>query len=205
MSGLRSPRPSGSASRLSPELVPAILAVVLLAAAGAQFAMPAALDLPRVAHAKPAKTASADDDDDSAGPAAPARPAYRAIMAHPIFAPDRAPPPAEAEASSNLSGVEVLGTAIAGKTAAAALLRESDGTFARVKVGEEIEGWKLVSIAPDELVFDRNGERRSLQVDTEKLKASAPKAGVRPGMPGQVGSQAPIGESSDDEEDDDDE
>jgi hypothetical protein len=164
--------------------------------------MPAALDLPKIPRAKVA--AAASDDDAGAGGAAPA-PQYRAIMAHPIFAPDRAPPPAEAEASGNLSGVEVLGTAIAGKTAAAALLRESDGTFARVKVGEEIEGWKLVSIAPDELVFDRNGERRSLEIDVEKLKASAPKAGARAGMPGATGTQAPISESSDDDEDDDDE
>jgi len=162
--------------------------IALVVAAGVQLAMPWGLDLPVVARAKAAPLQVAER-------VAPK--AYRAVMAHPIFAPDRAPPPAEAEDAGNLSGVEVLGTAIAGKARAAALLRDSDGTFARVKVGEEIEGWKLVSIAPTELVFDRNGERRSLVVDVARLKQS--KGTVAAGAK----NQAPASQNSDEADSDD--
>lgn len=126
--------------------------------------------------------------------------AYNAIMAHPIFAPDRAPPPAEADAAGNLSGVEVLGTAIAGKVSAA-LVRDADGEFNRLKIGEAIDGWKLVSITPTELVFDRNGERRSLAIT-----AMAP---TRPGMTTKMGAagtaSSPTSDDSDDSDDDSDE
>jgi hypothetical protein len=121
-------------------------------------------------------------------------------MAHPIFAPDRAPPPAEAETAGSLSGIEVLGTAIEGKSAAAALVRDSDGTISRVKIGGDIDGWKLVSIAPSELTFDRNGERRSLEVNI-----SAPKSGG-PGntkMGKATSSDDSDNSSSDDSQDDD--
>jgi hypothetical protein len=132
--------------------------IALVLAAGLQLALPSGVNLPTRPRAPAAAPASAVNIH-----VAPT--AYAAIMAHPIFAPDRAPPAAEAEASGNLSGYEVLGTAIAGKVAAAALLRDSGGEITRIKVGEVIDGWKLLSIAPEELVFDRNGERRSLTVD----------------------------------------
>ncbi|HWA88825.1 MAG TPA: hypothetical protein VG889_02240 [Rhizomicrobium sp.] len=170
--------------------MPALAAVLLLVAAGVQLAMPASADLPVAARPKAQQAAQ---ETERAPPAV-----YRAVMAHPIFAPDRAPPPAEAEDTGNLSGVEVLGTAIEGNKAAAALLRDSDGTFERVKIGGEIEGWKLVAIAPKELTFDRNGERRSLTVDTEKLRAAKGAAG--PGAK----EQAPISEPDDDSDDSDD-
>lgn len=138
-------------------------AIALLAAVGVQLAMPSGVDLPVTARATPRPVREAVESDP---------PVYTAIMAHPIFAPDRAPPPAEAEVSGNLNGVEVLGTAIEGKTAAAALLRDSGGGFSRVRIGEVIEGWKLVTIEPTELIFDRNGERRSLSVDVTRPKAT---------------------------------
>lgn len=189
MSGLRSRLPSGSPSRRSPELLPAAAAVVLLIAAGVQFALPSEVELPAVPRVHAAQAQEA---------AAVTPLLYRTVMAHPIFAPDRTPPPAEVEASGSLNGVEVLGTAIAGSKAAAALLREADGTFTRVRVGEEIEGWKLVSISKEALVFDRNGERRSLSVDISKLKAQASANGNKTGT-----TQAPISGNDDDEEEDD--
>src|SRR5215467_15712273 len=127
-SGLKSRLPSEAISHRNPELVPAMAVIALVLAAGLQLALPSSVDLP----ARPHTRAAAPE------PAPMVRVApvvYAAIMAHPIFAPDRAPPPAEAEASGNLSGYEVLGTAIAGKTAAAAILRDSGGEMTRVKVG----------------------------------------------------------------------
>lgn len=165
-------------------------AIALVVAAGVQLAMPWSAALPAVARAKPVPV----QDAERVVPAL-----YRAVMAHPIFAPDRAPPPAEAEDAGNLNGVEVLGTAIAGKNSAAALLRDTDGSFERVKVGGEIEGWKLVSIAPTELVFDRNGERRSLTVDVARLKQSKTASG-----PGAKETTSTTTTTSDDDSDDSD-
>ncbi|MBV9990744.1 MAG: hypothetical protein JOZ72_05570 [Alphaproteobacteria bacterium] len=166
--------------------------VALLFLVGLQFGLPSGTELPLVAPAH----ASLQHE------AAIVPQNYRFVMAHPIFAPDRAPPPAETEEAGSLSGVEVLGTAIAGKTAAAALLRDSEGTFQRVKIGEEVEGWKLVSIAPKELIFDRNGERRSLEVDMTKLRSAKPGAGLGTET---TTSKTTSDDDSDDEDDSEDE
>jgi hypothetical protein len=172
--------------------MPAMAAIVLALAAVLQVVVPSSTTLPdRPKPAAPREGAEAD--------ATPVVRAFPAVMAHPIFAPDRAPPPAEAETAGNLSGVEVLGTAIEGKTAAAALVRDSDGTISRVKIGEDIDGWKLVSIAPSELTFDRNGERRSLTVDISAPKSTGPGAT-------KMGASKPVSsdDSSDDSDDDSD-
>ena len=171
-------------------------AIALVLAAGLQLALPTSVTLP----ARPRAPTAAPVDSNIAH-AAPAT--FTAIMAHPIFAPDRAPPPAEAEASGNLSGYEVLGTAIAGKVAAAALLRDSGGEITRIKVGEVIDGWKLLSIAPQELVFDRNGERRSLTVDMTAPAKTGP-GGVAGAAtrPGAAATNDDSDDSDDDSEDD---
>jgi hypothetical protein len=172
----------------------AVIALVL--AAGLQLALPTSVNLP----ARPRAPAAAPVENNIVRVAPNA---YAAIMAHPIFAPDRAPPPAEAEASGNLSGYEVLGTAIAGKTAAAALLRDSGGEITRIKVGEVIDGWKLLSIAPQELVFDRNGERRSLTVDITAPTKTGPGGAVgAANHPGAAAASDSSDDSDDDSEDD---
>lgn len=166
--------------------------IVLLLAAGLQLALPSSASLPVVARHATAAAPSVE-------PVRIAANAYNAIMAHPIFAPDRAPPPAEADDSGNLSGVEVLGTAIAGKVSAA-LVRDSDGEFSRLKVGEEFDGWKLMSIEAKQLVFDRNGERRSVAIT-----AMAPsRAGMTTKMgAGVAGAATSSSDDSDDSDDDD--
>jgi hypothetical protein len=170
-------------------------AIALVLTAGLQLALPSSVELP----ARPRVRAAAP----TSAPITRVAPlTYAAIMAHPIFAPDRLPPPAEAEASGNLGGYEVLGTAIAGKTAAAALLRDSGGEITRVKVGEEIDGWKLLSIAPEELVFDRNGERRSLNVDMTAPARTGP--GGAAGAASRPGTAAATSTSDDTDDSDDD-
>jgi hypothetical protein len=171
-------------------------ATALVLTAGLQLLLSSGVNLPARPRA-PAAAPAASNVETRVSPAA-----YAAIMAHPIFAPDRAPPAAEAEASGNLSGYEVLGTAIAGKTVAAALLRDSGGEITRVKVGEEIDGWKLVSIAQEELVFDRNGERRSLTVDTTAPTKTGP--GGIAGAPNRPGAAAASDDSSSEDDSDDD-
>ena len=170
-------------------------AIALALTAGLQMAMPSSLDLPVAARR-------------AAHPPAEAEPAppqvFASIMAHPIFAPDRSPPPAEAEGSGNLSGVQAVGTAIAGKSAAAALVRDSGGAMSRIKIGDVIQGWKLVSIEERQLVFDRNGERRSLSVDVAR---PAGRAGGELGASGSGAGTTFSGssDSSSDDSDDSDE
>jgi hypothetical protein len=163
--------------------------IALLLAAGLQLALPSSASLPEIARQAPAAVMPTVE------PVRTAVTAYNTIMAHPIFAPDRAPPPAEADEAGNLSGVEVLGTAIAGNVSAA-LVRDSDGEFSRLKVGEAVDGWKLVSINKTELVFDRNGERHSLAIS-----ATAPS---RPGLNTKMGTAGAASTSSTDESDDSD-
>jgi len=170
-------------------LVPAVAAIVLLLAVGVQLALPATTSMPAFVRQAPPGAIPAVE------PVHVAVTAYNAIMAHPIFAPDRAPPPAEADEAGNLGGVEVLGTAIASKVSAA-LVRDTDGEFTRLKIGDAIDGWKLVSIKPTELTFDRNGERKSLAVT-----ATAP---TRPGLNTKMGTAGTASSSSTDDSDDSD-
>src|SRR5580698_8640601 len=79
-SGLSSRLPSGSTSRRSPELIPAAAVVLLVVAAGVQFALPSQAALPE-RHRKPA--AQQREEDASEQPR-PAPGVYTAIMAHPI-------------------------------------------------------------------------------------------------------------------------
>ena len=155
MSGLRSRLPFSLAAHRSPELVPGMAAIILLLAAGLQLSLPSAVELPQDTVRPPPPPAPIAD---------PARPDFPAILARPVFAPDRAPVREEMASSGNLTGFEVLGVAIAGSVGDA-LVRDPMGKISRIKTGAILQGWKLVSIEPRQLTFDRNGERRSLAID----------------------------------------
>lgn len=192
MSGLKSRLPSGLVSKRNPEVFPALAAVILLVAAGLQIAIPSSADLPQNTAPAPRRAAE---------PIGPTEREYPAILQRPIFAPDRAPVLLQAQASSNLSGYEVVGTAIAGPVSAA-LVRDTTGRVIRVKPDAILQGWRLVSIDRTQLLFDRDGERRALAVT-----ATAP---VRQGPATKLGSAKANSEeesdsdNSDDNSDDDD-
>lgn len=184
MSGLRSRLPSGPVSRRSPEVFPALAAVVLLIAAGLQIVIPSSASLPEGTALAPRRAPE---------PLVSVAQNYPTVLERPIFAPDRAPVLLQAQATGNLSGYQVLGTAVAG-TVSAALVRDATGRVIRVKPDAILQGWRLVSIDRTELVFDRDGERRSLAVS-----ATAP---VRTG-PGatKLGSAHPSSDDSDSDND----
>ena len=183
MSGSRFRLPSGLASRRSPELLPALATVLLLIAAGLQIAMPSQVELPEDSPLAARRAAE---------PAAPGVRNYPAVLARPIFAPDRAPVLLQAQTAGTLNGYEVLGTAVAGNVSAA-LVRDATGRVFRVKPDAILQGWRVVSIDRVQLVFDRDGERRSLPVS-----AAAPSHGINP----QLATSA-AKKSSDDDDDDD--
>ena len=182
MSGSRFRLPSGLVSRRSPELIPAVVTVALLVVAGVQMAIPSSVNLPEEAVVAPKPLPAA---------LAPAARDYPAVLAKPIFAPDRAPVILQAQTAGNLSGFEVLGTAIAG-TVSAALVRDATGRIIRVKPDAILQGWRVVSIDRAQLIFDRDGERRSLAVT-----AVAPRAGA-------VNPQLSATKSNSDDDDDSD-
>ncbi|MBV9062636.1 MAG: hypothetical protein JOY77_06875, partial [Alphaproteobacteria bacterium] len=116
-------------------------------------------------------------------------------------APDRAPVILSAPSGGNLSGFEVIGTAIAGNVSAA-LIRNAVGQVIRVKPDSVVQGWRLVSIDRTQIVFDRDGERRTLTV-----VAAAPRPGsvtTQLGAPGTTSSDDDDNSSSSSDDDDDD-
>ncbi len=187
MSVSRFQLPSGSVSRRNPELLPAGAALLLFLIAGFQMTLSSSVELPDDTVSAPRRALETP---------APAPKSYAAILAHPLFAPDRAPVTLEAQPSGNLNGYEVLGTAIAGDVSTA-LLRDSMGRVIRVKPDETLQGWRVVSIDRTQLVFDRDGERRALAVDMSRAKA-----GNIPGV--KMGSALNQGTASSRSDDDDD-
>src|SRR5690242_5167138 len=164
MSGSKFQLPSGSLNRRSPELFPALAAVILLITAGMQVAMPSSAALPEDTVAAVPRPAPE--------PPQPVARTYAAVLAHPIFAPDRAPVLLQAQTAGTLSGYEVIGTAVAGPISAA-LVRDATGRILRVKPDALLQGWRVVSIDRTQMILDRDGERRSLTVTAAPARAGA--------------------------------
>jgi hypothetical protein len=189
MSGSKFQLPSGLISRRNPELLPAIAALALFFIAGFQMTLPASVALPDDVVLAPRRVPE---------PSQPLAASYASILARPVFAPDRAPVTVEAQPSGNLSGFEVLGTAVAGNVSTA-LVRDTTGRILRIKPDEILQGWRLVSIDRMQLIFDRDGERRALSVDMSGARAGRAN-GVR--MGGGLNQVTGSSQANDDQESD---
>jgi hypothetical protein len=184
-------------SRRSPELLPAAATVVLVLAAGLQMAMPSSAALPEDSVLAPRRAPE---------PAEPVARSYPAVLASPIFAPDRAPVTLQAQTAGNLSGYEVMGTAIAGNVSTA-LVRDTTGRIIRVKPDAILQGWRLVSIDRTQLLFDRDGEQRALVIDMTRAKAGVPHpqvAATSAATSGDNGDDSTSNDDSNNSDDDDD-
>jgi hypothetical protein len=160
----------------------------MLAAAALQLSLSSSAELPHVQAVRP----QAMPDSPT-----PAEGDYSAILHAPIFAPDRAPILLTAQTSGNLAGFNVIGTAIAGPVSTA-LVRDTTGRTIRIKPDALLQGWRLVSIERTELVFDRDGERRTLPVEAAPMRGPGALGG-----PAGV-AQGPRAAKSDDDDSDDD-
>ncbi len=127
---------------------------VLMAAAGLQLVLPSATVLPQTSELAPRHPRE---------PQVPPVPDYPAILATPIFAPDRKPDEFAVPVAGGMAGFEVLGIATAGDTATA-VVRGPGGLIRRLKPGEQVQGWKLVAIELHQLTFERDKERRVLML-----------------------------------------
>jgi len=151
-SALKSPRPF--LDLRSRAFLPAAAAAALLSALVFQLTFPAISSLPPKSDLAARRVRE---------PMVAVAMEYPAILKSPIFAPDRAPDPREIAIAGGMAGYAVLGTAVAGDTATA-IVRTPSGTVERVRPGEDLDGWKLISVTQRELTLERNNEHRILTV-----------------------------------------
>ncbi|MCS6878665.1 MAG: pilus assembly protein PilP [Geminicoccaceae bacterium] len=103
---------------------------------------------------------------------------FSAAIERPLFAPTRRPSPRLAPASTEPASasqpspseargerfaVRLVGTVIRRGTAHA-LLSKGEGGLQWVERGAIVEGWKVVDVASDRLVLERDGESRELYI-----------------------------------------
>jgi len=143
---------------------------MLLVGAGLQLALPSSTKLPDETELAPRRVHE---------PAALSTQEYPAMLANPIFAPDRKPDATAVPVSGGMNGFTALGVATAGDTATA-LVRGPGGVVQRLKPGDLMLGWKLVDVTLNQLTFERDKERRVLTIS--KGSGLAGPAG-NPGFP----------------------
>jgi hypothetical protein len=95
----------------------------------------------------------------------PPVPEYAAILASPIFAPDRRPGAAgtASEGGGSLNGYAAIGV-VAGRAFASAVVTLPGGGIKTLRLGDEVEGWRLVGVDRTQVSFERNGLRHVLVV-----------------------------------------
>lgn len=101
---------------------------------------------------------------------------YPAILASPIFAPDRRPGPSGGLSDTgggSLSGYAALGAA-AGRTVATAVLSAPGGGVKTLRRGDEIEGWRLVGVDATRVTFQRDGVRHALVIGAPAESGAPP-------------------------------
>lgn len=166
---------------------------VLLGLAVLQVVLPNSTELPRETELAPRRVHQA---------AMPSEVDYPAVLANPIFAPDRKPDATAVPVAGGMMGFTVLGIAIAGDTATA-VVKGPGGMVQRIKPGEVMNGWKLVTVELSRLTFERSGERRILAITKTPAPAPISANGFGPGKkPLAAGSTADSSQDSSDNSDD---
>ena len=130
----------------------------LVTALGLQFAAPAfAPDAPAVVGLAARKPR---------GVTAPLAVDHPDILRRPLFAPDRQPAAegaAGAPAGSSLDDYAAVG-AVTGRSIAVAVLAAPGVPSKSVRLGEEVGGWRLVSVQRGKVSFERDGAVRTLVI-----------------------------------------
>ena len=139
--------------------------------------------------------------------------AYPAILARPIFAPDRRPPPPPAPPAPPVvpppppppdpfASVQITGL-FTGPSGG--VFARVEGKMRRVKIGQSIGAWKLETIEGREATFKQGEQERKLSLAYAKLNvplpppvAAAPPALLRPQAPPQ--NQRAIQQTQQDEQ-----
>jgi hypothetical protein len=116
---------------------------------------------------------------------------YAAVLASPIFAPDRHPGPSGGDAGSGglLTGYAALG-AVTGREVATAVIAAPGGGVKTVGRGDEVDGWRMIGVDKTHVYFERNGVRHALEIGAPP-EATGPAANAQPSGAGPDVSQAP--------------
>jgi hypothetical protein len=95
----------------------------------------------------------------------PPAPLWTAILATPIFTPDRKPAPGGSRLPGGgpLAGYAALGAATGGARDSA-LISQPGALPRAIRLGEEVGGWRLVTVTRARLTFEKNGVRHDLVV-----------------------------------------
>jgi type II secretory pathway component PulC len=94
---------------------------------------------------------------------------FSEVTARPLFSQGRRPPPAARQATDSPIGSWVLHGIIISKGVSAALVEHGKPvTLSSVGVGQDIEGWTVVSIASDQVVLQSSGRQESLKLYSEE-------------------------------------
>jgi general secretion pathway protein N len=105
----------------------------------------------------------------------PPVPEYAAILAAPIFAPDRrpgAPEGASSNAGGSLAGYAAVG-AVSSGTGATAVITAPGGGLKTVRRGDEVDGWRLTGVDKTRVYFEHNGVRHALVIGAPPEAAAA--------------------------------
>lgn len=107
----------------------------------------------------------------------PFPPEYPAILASPVFAPDRRPGPrlfvgaGEAAAAPPLIGYAALGV-VTGRGVASVVMSGPGGAIKTLRGGESLNGWRLSAVDSHRVTFIRGGARESLIVGAPAAEAT---------------------------------
>jgi hypothetical protein len=144
--------------------LPAILAGVLVVAAGAQILLPHSVELPpgrAAGRVVAAYLAPAVDRIAVPG----------VILAQPLFAPRRADAGAPGGIEPALGGAVVAGT-VSVRGRSFAVVRRADGQIGNLPIGGRIAGWRLVALSAQGAAFVKEGKR--IEVAYGAVAAVAP-------------------------------
>ena len=103
---------------------------------------------------------------------------FAAILARPLFAPDRRPPPPPPPAAAELPPDPLANIKIHGifSGANAGILARVDGKMRRIKINETVGPWTLKSIDGRNVTFGQGNEKRQLPLAYARLDAPIPQA-----------------------------
>lgn len=120
---------------------------------------------------------------------------YAAILASPIFAPDRRPG-ASGDGSvggggGSLAGYTAIG-AVAGGGVATAVVAVPGGAIKTLRRGDEVDGWRLVGVDRTQVYFERDGVRHALVIGApaEASNPQPPNGDDQNAPPGNAGLDA---------------
>ena len=124
----------------------------------------------------PATAGESPTAHDFSGFTAPAAEAYSEISERPLFSPTRRPTPRQStpEAIGAVSSFVFAGSIISRDDRVALVHRGQSGKLVRLREGDLLEGWRVVSIEADRVVIEHGSDREELK-PRDKVSPNAPR------------------------------